>query len=768
MQWRMMAAAAAVCLLAACGGGGSDAQEPGGSPPASPPAPSASAPTTSSANLSIVASGPSLAVAGGGSATFEVIVANAGPDAAGNVSASTVLGSGLTQGSMSCVATGGAVCPASPGSMSVTSLPANGSLHFQLTVLVAEGATGAISSAVSVSADNDATLNDNVSQVVVNAYPPTRTSSDIVVSGIASDPQVSSGSLATYAMTVANAGPDAATNVAIENVVDANQTLNSITCVPTGGASCPPSLGAAMTAPSIPVGSKLSFTVSALVSRTAIGSVSNTLYVPPTGDPVASNNVATATVATAIPTNSGSFVQLQSDLGDYIGQGGRYSYTKSNAVLSLTASGALLTLSITGNENWSAEFQVPSSQTQLQPGTYSNLNRYPFNNSTVGGLSWSGEGRGCNTLTGSFTIDSVSYVAGNLAAIDLRFEQHCEGTAPTLRGQIHWLSSDTTQPLGPVYPPPADLWKAAVGTTPTTGNYIYLQSDSGDYIGAGRTATYTQANTTLTMTASSGRLSVGVSGNDNWTGDFQAMNTLTQLQPGYYPGLQRYPFHNPALGGLSWYGNGRGCNTLKGWFVVDSVSYTGGALASIDLRFEQHCEGGANALRGQIHWISGDTTKPPGPQNPPPAGLWAPATGATPSSGNYVYLQSDSGDFIGQGQTYTYTPSTATVSVNASGTHATVTVNGGNGWTGDFVGMNSISQLAPGYYPGLQRYPFHNAALGGLDWYGDGRGCNTLKGWFVVDSVTYTNNVLASIDLRFEQICEGFMPPLHGKIHWIR
>ena len=80
------------------------------------------------------------------------------------------------------------------------------------------------------------------------------------------------------------------------------------------------------------------------------------------------------------------------------------------------------------------------------------------------------------------------------------------------------------------------------------------------------------------------------------------MNTLTQLQPGYYAGLQRYPFHNPVLGGLDWSGDGRGCNTLKGWFTVDSVTYVGSTLTAIDLRFEQHCEGGTTALHGAIHW----------------------------------------------------------------------------------------------------------------------------------------------------------------------
>lgn len=80
------------------------------------------------------------------------------------------------------------------------------------------------------------------------------------------------------------------------------------------------------------------------------------------------------------------------------------------------------------------------------------------------------------------------------------------------------------------------------------------------------------------------------------------MNTLSQLQPGYYGNLQRYPFHNPIRGGLSWSGDGRGCNTLSGWFVVDKVSYVQDQLSEINLRFQQNCEGGSAALRGRIRW----------------------------------------------------------------------------------------------------------------------------------------------------------------------
>ena len=79
------------------------------------------------------------------------------------------------------------------------------------------------------------------------------------------------------------------------------------------------------------------------------------------------------------------------------------------------------------------------------------------------------------------------------------------------------------------------------------------------------------------------------------------MNTLSRLEVGYYGDLQRYPFHNPVKGGLSWSGEGRGCNTLTGWFVVDSLTYDGNTLTAIDLRFQQHCDGGP-ALNGAVHW----------------------------------------------------------------------------------------------------------------------------------------------------------------------
>ena len=131
---------------------------------------------------------------------------------------------------------------------------------------------------------------------------------------------------------------------------------------------------------------------------------------------------------------------------------------------------------------------------------------------------------------------------------------------------------------------------------------FYLRSDPGDYIGGGVNHTYTPANAAFTVAISPDGLLVGVGDSiDSWAGRFAPMNTLSALEVGYYPDLER--FVNPTRGGLDWSGAGRGCNTLRGWFAIDQLTYTADSVTALDLRFEQHCEDGIPALHGAIHWV---------------------------------------------------------------------------------------------------------------------------------------------------------------------
>jgi len=298
----------------------------------------------------------------------------------------------------------------------------------------------------------------------------------------------------------------------------------------------------------------------------------------------------------ALTVQAPNKIVLTSEVGDYVGQGETYTYTKANAVISLSAKTTSIQLSISGNQGWRANFQTPSG-VELAAGSYTNATRWPFQGSGAG-LEVSGEGRGCNMLTGFFVIDSLSWDTGNslLLGLDLRFEQHCEGRAPALRGTIHWRADDPTTPPGPVTPIPSTLWQPPTGATPSSGDFVYLQSDPGDYIGRGATNLY-QTGIVGSLSGTRAMISAG-----GYSAVFQGMNSISELKVGYYGGLMRYPLHNPALGGIDVSGEGRGCNRETGWFAIDRVAYANGLVTGIELRFEQRCENADASLHGAVRW----------------------------------------------------------------------------------------------------------------------------------------------------------------------
>ncbi len=140
-------------------------------------------------------------------------------------------------------------------------------------------------------------------------------------------------------------------------------------------------------------------------------------------------------------------VVLYSDPGDYIGAGRDWSYTPANAVISATGSREHVSFRVTGADGswWSADF-APAAGDILAPGRYENATRYPFNGSGPG-LNIDGNGRGCNTLRGEFTVTSASFAAdGRIRSFGASFEQHCEGQTPALRGTMEYRAGDTTPP----------------------------------------------------------------------------------------------------------------------------------------------------------------------------------------------------------------------------------------------------------------------------------------------------------------------------------
>lgn len=134
-------------------------------------------------------------------------------------------------------------------------------------------------------------------------------------------------------------------------------------------------------------------------------------------------------------------VVLKSEVGDFIGDGKTHQLTSENGKLSARAKAREVNIFFEGDDHWSLDFVAPEGK-PLQPGTYASAQRAPFQNPIKPGLSVSGAGRGCNKLTGSFTVKSVEVSGDTLRRFSADFEQYCDENKAPLRGSVDLSAAD--------------------------------------------------------------------------------------------------------------------------------------------------------------------------------------------------------------------------------------------------------------------------------------------------------------------------------------
>ena len=278
-------------------------------------------------------------------------------------------------------------------------------------------------------------------------------------------------------------------------------------------------------------------------------------------------------------------------------------------MIGANAVGNEVDLFVDGDEGWRLQFSEPDPGTAVVTGAWDDVGRHPFTNP---GLSFTGEGRGCNQLLGRFVVDEVSYGMGMMLTLTVRFEQRCEITGSPLRGYVRYDFLDPTAP-----PPPGDAaafgWSPPPGAVPDTGDYFHSESSPGDYIGQGRTELYTPADSTLVPDWWGRMFQFFVQENgtgSDWRVELAGRYNQPLLEPGLYEDVQRWPDHNPAKGGLAVAGEGRGCNRLAGAFAIDEITYENveypntPELRSISMRFVQRCEETGPPLFGALRWTA--------------------------------------------------------------------------------------------------------------------------------------------------------------------
>ncbi|MEK8030166.1 hypothetical protein AACH06_04965 [Ideonella sp. DXS29W] len=109
-------------------------------------------------------------VTAGGTLTFTATVTNEGPAAVGDVQLTHHLDGPGTVASITCSATGGAVCPATPGAdMSVPSMPVGGGLVFTISVTTTADQIGAVTSALIATSEADDDTANNTGEATTIA-----------------------------------------------------------------------------------------------------------------------------------------------------------------------------------------------------------------------------------------------------------------------------------------------------------------------------------------------------------------------------------------------------------------------------------------------------------------------------------------------------------------------------------------------------------------------------------------------------------------------
>ena len=128
---------------------------------------------------------------------------------------------------------------------------------------------------------------------------------------------------------------------------------------------------------------------------------------------------------------------FKSDSGDFIGQGQTKKYEGATSLFGLRGTNTGFSYSVSGlRDDWGVTIAPPTGKT-LGVGTY---NTTRSGDSTHAGLDVSGDGRGCNSSTGTLTISGITFDgSGNVIRLNASFAQYCGGSTSALHGTIRHL-----------------------------------------------------------------------------------------------------------------------------------------------------------------------------------------------------------------------------------------------------------------------------------------------------------------------------------------
>ena len=304
-----------------------------------------------------------------------------------------------------------------------------------------------------------------------------------------------------------------------------------------------------------------------------------------------------AACAFACAAQAATSITLSGQPGDYILGGQQRSFGAADGTYTVSAATDSVFISFfqSGSAFWNLNF-ANANGAPLGAGTYERARRIPAVSPGHPGLDVNGEGRGCNQTTGRFIVREIERATdGSIVKFAADFEQHCEGLSRALFGGVR-INSDVPY----------------VALTPITqgASFLQLAGQPGDYVLGGQQRTITEADMPFIARTDNGRdVYIDFVGANGWTLGFDAADGAP-LSEGTFPDAQRWRFNAAGHPGLDVSGEGRGCNTLTGNFIVrELVRDDDGWIERFAADFEQHCDGSMPALIGGVR-INSDVPYP--------------------------------------------------------------------------------------------------------------------------------------------------------------
>ncbi len=264
-------------------------------------------------------------VSPGGTATYTITVTNNGPDAATGATVSDTFGSQFTSDTFTAVGAGGATGFTASGTGNINdtvNVPVGGSIVYTVTGNISPTASGSLSNTGTVAAatgETDTNLSNNTAIATNTLVPGTNLTvtkvDNLGGSSInATTGAVAPGGTVTYTVVFRNTGPLNATGVKLSDIFPSTVSSDTFTAVGAGGATgfTASGTGNINDTANLPVGSSVTYTVTAHVSATAAtGAVmANSAVVTPPAGLANINQVNVATDLDLITTGTTPSVDL--------------------------------------------------------------------------------------------------------------------------------------------------------------------------------------------------------------------------------------------------------------------------------------------------------------------------------------------------------------------------------------------------------------------------------------------------------------------------